>query len=182
MAIATTTAILIGAGLSAAGSAYAAKKQGDAADNATEAQTEAADKALAAEKEMFDLGRSDLAPYRNVGQFSMGQLGHLTGMPPDFGTQAVTDATDGVRRAIPRPQPIDQSQPIQRWPSAEQQPTSITNRAQMATPQAQALRDLGGTQQTASGYVRMRAPDGSTKDISPDQVGFYEARGASRIA
>lgn len=59
MAVATGTAMLIGAGLSAAGAGYAAKKQSDAAKDATRAQTSANDAALAYAKEQDAQRRAD---------------------------------------------------------------------------------------------------------------------------
>jgi len=98
MPVAAFLPAIISAG-SAVGGALINKS---ANDNATKAQSDAADKAVALTQQMYEQDRADMAPYRNIGAYSLGQLGHLTGMPSDFGTQAVAEATQ-PRTAVPRP-------------------------------------------------------------------------------
>jgi hypothetical protein len=151
-----------------------------AANKATDAQTEAADKSLALTEKMYEQDRADYAPYRNIGAYSLSQLGHLTGMPPDFGTQAVEDATQ-PRTAIPRapggvPQPAQSEMSLNPLAGPPDVVGNITR-----SPEFQSLRDLGAKQQSASSFVRMRAPDGEEADVDPREVAMFERAGARRI-
>ncbi|MDX1557109.1 MAG: hypothetical protein R3212_13850, partial [Xanthomonadales bacterium] len=83
MAIGTTAAILGGtmlagsiggAALSASASKKAAKSQQKAAEAASDTSLQAQRESIAAQREMFDLTRSDLAPYRDAGTFALGEL------------------------------------------------------------------------------------------------------------
>ncbi len=162
------------AGGSAIGGALIGKS---ASDNATEAESDAADKAVALTKDMYEQDRADYAPYRNLGAFSVGELGSLVGMPKDFGTQAV-DAATQPRTAVPRPATTPHVSP---W-------TAITDnnpetRPELAPrPEFQSLRDLGAQQQSASSFVRMRAPNGEEEDVDPREVPFFQAQGAMRLS
>jgi hypothetical protein len=60
MAVATGTALAIGAGAGLVGSSMQAR----AARKAADTQAAAADRAMAQEREMYDISREDLAPYR----------------------------------------------------------------------------------------------------------------------
>jgi hypothetical protein len=81
------TAILgsavLGAGASMLGSSNAAEAQQAAAAQSAAAQREAADKSIAAQREMFDIGRADLAPYREGGTTAQNQLMTLLGIGGD---------------------------------------------------------------------------------------------------
>jgi hypothetical protein len=85
------TAILgagvLGAGSSLFGSSKAADAQRDAAAASAAAQREAADKSIAAQREMFDIGRADLAPYRQGGTTAQNQLMTLLGIGGDQNAQ-----------------------------------------------------------------------------------------------
>jgi hypothetical protein len=85
------TAILgagvLGAGSSLFGSSKAADAQRDAAAQSAAAQREAADKSIAAQREMFDIGRADLAPYRQGGTTAQNQLMTLLGIGGDTTAQ-----------------------------------------------------------------------------------------------
>lgn len=150
--------------------------QKSAADNATKAQSDAADKAVALTEKMYNQDRADMAPYRNIGAYSLSQLGHLTGMPPTFGTDAVASATQAANQPATTPQ-------VSRWtaitdnnPATHPAPRTIQLPAELQT-----LRDLGATQQTASSFVRMRAPDGEEADVHPSEVGLFLQHGATRV-
>ena len=111
----------------------------------------------------------------------MGELGHLVGMPKDFGGAAVDTATTAApRTATPRTTPI-------------QEPTSLADRVRSAldakraeaavrAPEMQSLRDLGAQQQTSSSFVRMRAPDGEEADIPSHEVPLFQRAGAMRVS
>jgi hypothetical protein len=74
---------VLGAGSSLIGSSKAADAQQAAAAQSAAAQREAADKSIAAQREMFDIGRADLAPYRQGGTAAQNQLMALLGIGGD---------------------------------------------------------------------------------------------------
>lgn len=63
-----------GAALVAVGTAYGAKKQGDAADDAARARQEGSDAAIGEQRRQFDLTRQDNMPWLQGGQWAVGQL------------------------------------------------------------------------------------------------------------
>lgn len=72
--------VAAGAGAIAAGtSAYAASTQADAAENAANTQAKAADRASEVQRQLYEQSRQDLAPYREVGQRTLGTLQDLAG-------------------------------------------------------------------------------------------------------
>ena len=84
---------VLGAGSSLLGSSKAANAQQAAAAQSAAAQREAADKSIAAQREMFDIGRADLAPYREGGVTAQNQLMQLLGIggdqnAPEYGRYA----------------------------------------------------------------------------------------------
>jgi len=74
---------ILGAGSSLYGSSKAAEAQQAAAAQSAAAQQAAADKSIAAQREMFDIGRADLAPYREGGTTAQNQLMTLLGIGGD---------------------------------------------------------------------------------------------------
>ena len=80
---AVAAATVVGGGLAYMGSQNAANAQKEAAANSAAAQTEMADKSIAAQREMFDIGRADLAPYREGGNTAQNQLMTLFGLGGD---------------------------------------------------------------------------------------------------
>jgi hypothetical protein len=74
---------VLGAGASLFGASNAADAQREAAAASAAAQREAADKSIAAQREMFDIGRADLAPYRQGGTTAQNQLMTLLGIGGD---------------------------------------------------------------------------------------------------
>ena len=74
---------VLGAGSSLIGSSNAADAQREAAAQSAAAQREAADKSIAAQREMFDIGRADLAPYRETGVEAQNQLRSFLGLGGD---------------------------------------------------------------------------------------------------
>jgi len=74
MPVATSTALLVGGSLAAAGaSVYGANK-------AASAQKDAANQASQIQKDQYAQSRADLAPYRDVGSSALGQYQGLLGM------------------------------------------------------------------------------------------------------
>jgi hypothetical protein len=78
---------VLGAGASLFGASNAADAQREAAAQSAAAQREAADKSIAAQREMFDIGRADLAPYREGGTTAQNQLMTLLGIGGDQNAQ-----------------------------------------------------------------------------------------------
>jgi hypothetical protein len=74
---------VLGAGASLFGASNAADAQREAAAASAAAQREAADKSIAAQREMFDIGRADLAPYREGGVAAQNQLRSFLGIGGD---------------------------------------------------------------------------------------------------
>ena len=93
IATAIAGSAIIGAGASLFGSSKAADAQQAAAAQSAAAQREAADKSIAAQREMFDIGRTDLAPSREGGVAAQNQLLALQGIggdttSPEYGKYA----------------------------------------------------------------------------------------------
>jgi hypothetical protein len=83
MAIATATAIAIGAtAASTAGSVYAAKKGASAAKNAADVQGRSADRALDLQRNIYNQQMQMQSPWVGLGQQSAMTLGRLTGVTP----------------------------------------------------------------------------------------------------
>jgi hypothetical protein len=76
MAIATGTALALGAGAGLVG----AGMQADAARSAARTQAAAADRAMAQERAMYEQGRADLAPYRETGYTALRDIEALRPM------------------------------------------------------------------------------------------------------
>jgi hypothetical protein len=70
MAIATGTALALSAGAGLVG----AGMQANAAKSAARTQAAAADRAMQQEREMYDIARGDLAPYRELGYTALGDI------------------------------------------------------------------------------------------------------------
>ncbi len=80
MAIGTAAAIIGGAALSAGASALASGAQSDAAGNAANLASQSAAESVAEQRRQFDLTRSDLAPYRAVGDPALNRLAGIYGL------------------------------------------------------------------------------------------------------
>jgi hypothetical protein len=76
MAVATGTALAIGAGAGLVGSSMQARASRKAADT----QAAAADRSMAQEREMYDISREDLAPHRELGYIALGDIERLMPM------------------------------------------------------------------------------------------------------
>jgi hypothetical protein len=80
VAVAIAGAAAVGAGASIYSSSKAADAQKEGIAASTAAQQAAADKSIAAQREMFDIGRADLAPYREGGVTAQNQILQLLGI------------------------------------------------------------------------------------------------------
>ena len=76
-------ATAIGGGLAYLGSQNAANAQRDAAAQSAATQQAIADQSIAAQKEMYQQGRTDLAPYREGGVTAQNQLMQMLGIGGD---------------------------------------------------------------------------------------------------
>jgi len=173
MAIGTATALLIGAGISAATGVYKAKKAGDTADQAAAIQTESADRALGMQQNLY-------APYTNVGGQAMTTLGSLMGLPtgpagaqsgpmpngmPEDGPRSIGD-NPVIGHAQPRP---DGASPVMERLGDLEPESHRTARSQ--------------TQSSLSTTVRMRSPEGDDyMDVPSELVSSFEAEGAQVVA
>ncbi len=125
------------------------------ANKAAGAQQAATDQSLALQKTMYDTTRADLAPYSSLGAASLGNLRQLTGLPAAApATAAPPMASTGAPTAVGQ-RPAPPNTPI----------------AGTAVPRAQ----------TSSGFVTMQAPDGTTNQVDPAHVGYYQNLGAQIV-
>jgi len=160
---------IIGAGASVGGAAIASHGQSEAA----KLQAAQDDKALALQKEMFDLQRSDTAPYRALGVGAIGNLAYLGGInlpPPDAANPAPsTVVAPGAVDANGKPMAgAGQNQTVPPPPTMAQQ-----------TIGAMPLSQLG---QPNQGLVSMRNPQtGLVHLIPPDQVAAAQQAGGVRV-
>jgi hypothetical protein len=75
---------IAGSGVLGAGaSLFGANAQANAANRSADIQRAAADKSIAAQREMYDIGRADLAPYRETGVEAQNQLRSFLGLGGD---------------------------------------------------------------------------------------------------
>lgn len=73
----------IGAVASIAGSMISSSMQGDAAGDASAAQTEATMAGIGEQRRQFNLNRTDLAPWRLAGTAAVNRIAHLMGLTPE---------------------------------------------------------------------------------------------------
>jgi hypothetical protein len=83
VASAIAASAVVGAGASIYSSSKAADAQKAGIDASAAAQQAAADKSIAAQREMFDIGRADLAPYREGGVTAQNQILQMLGIGGD---------------------------------------------------------------------------------------------------
>ena len=162
---------LIVAGVQAASQVVAAKKASSAAKAAAETQAGAAAAATASAKEA-------LGPYMETGSTSRAMLGSMLGVP----APAAVNTMNGGNVAQPRPVPS-------RIPTMD---TSIGTMASAgrgggtgAPPQAYSSGSSYGTDAAPAGgmaLVKLRAPDGSVRDVPQCDVSGYVARGAVPVS
>lgn len=143
-----------GASIPAGLSAAGAIISGSAVSDAAKKQADATTQALNLQKSMYDTTRSDLAPYSQLGAASLGNLRQLTGLPAAAPAAAPAMASTGAPTA-PGQRPAPPNTPIEGT----------------AVPRAQ----------TASGFVTMQAPDGTTNQVDPAHVDYYTRLGAQIV-
>jgi hypothetical protein len=177
MAVATTTALLIGAGISAGVKAYGAHKQASAANKAADQQVASADQGLALQKDIYGQQVAGMQPYAQFGQQALGSLGSLMGFPaqtvqgpqgmpasslltlpnPPAGRQATPETTTGV--AVPRVGTIG----------------AMTRSTYQPTPQG------GSVAVPRTGLVKVASPQGEIREVPEAIVPQLEAYGGRRV-
>lgn len=143
----------IPAGLAAAGSLVGAGLQSDAVSSAAKAQQDAANKALTLQQTMYNTTRSDLSPYASIGNGALMNLRQLAGIPA-----AASAPASGVPQSIG---------------SFAKTPPAGAPIVGTAVP-----RGTVSPNGTDSGYVTLRAPNGSTKAVPMNEVPHWVSLGA----
>lgn len=176
MPAAVAIPLIVGAASTAA-TVYGAKKSADASKNAARTQTAAGDQALGLQRDMYQQQQANLAPYRALGNGSLGNLGNFqsfAGVPGSFGA--------GVQAQYQRPLSPGFQAPHQQQPQG-QQPTMGQPAVDHAIPRRGMLGMVRGmAQQPASvDMVRMRAPNGEEQHVPSAQVEHYRQLGAQVV-
>ncbi len=125
-------------------------------DKAVQAQVDAANKALDLQSHVYQQQRADLAPYRNAGSASIGELSRLVGLP------AGSDTTTPYfqQQAAAQQATAQQNQQAQ-----NRQPPAAPSQAM---PRSATIAGLAPTDQ--SGMVNMLSPDGRPARVPQSQV------------
>ncbi len=170
---------IIGAGTGLASAAI----QSHAANSASEKQTEASDKSLALQNQIYGNTRADLSPFVGIGTGALGNLRQLAGIPN-----------------APPPTPVPQM-PLQPGSTRDPNtgavvyapgttmaagdpgynPTSGSNVGLPGPNGPIQPRTAANPNGTGSGYVTMKAPDGSINRVPSQHVSFYTQKGAQVI-
>lgn len=134
--------------------------QAHAISSAAAKQQQATEEALALQARMYDTTRSDLMPYNQIGTGALGNLRLLTGLPnpPPASSVPLVPPTAPHAGATPST------------------PGFGSYTGQQAVPRP------GVPGQTAAGSVLMRAPDGTTQQVDPAHVSFYQQKGAQVVS
>lgn len=113
-------------------------------------------------------------PYMNMGGQAANTLSGLMGFTP----------MSASAQGMPTSAPMTTSRPFEHPPTGRAHPRPTME----GPPDAGASSSLAALArpqvQTASSYgrVRMQAPDGTEEDVDPQQVAFFESRGARRLS
>ncbi len=180
---------VIDAGLGVTGSVIAAR----GVNNAVQAQTDAANRALDLQRDIFNTTRGDylenrgytrqqisgLTPYQNLGASTLATLGSMTGHPQ----QPVTPASNPPPMGVPSSTLASVGAPSASGLPNTTGATTLSN-LPAGTPTRtfdNGVSVVSNLPYGVNGLVTMQAPDGSTKQIPPDQVQAYLQRGAQVI-
>ena len=191
---------------------FGAKKQSDASEQATEAQTAAGTQALALQKQIYEQQRADLAPWRTQGSQAMTTLGSLMGLPaaPTGSGRLGENATlADVAAEVNRQSSTGELPPadVSAYPSpgtleysmgGGQPPPGYEWKNNAWAPTASSYQDPSGTMRPYPGgpqstyapsplrtgipLVTMRAPTGETKTIPLSDAAYWKAKGATFVA
>jgi len=155
-------------GLSAAGSIISSGAVRDAAQKQADATTQA----LNLQKSMYDTTRADLSPYSQTGVAALGNLRALTGLPTNIAPTPSNPPPGGIpASAVPGGAPGQMQVGTVQNPGA---PLTTPQGAPVPLQSAQSPVQM----QTNSGYVTMKAPDGTTQQVDAAHVPFYQQKGA----
>lgn len=192
MPIATTTALLLGAGIAGATSLGAAKMASGAAKDAAQTQSDSADKALALQAQIYQQQRADTLPFLNRANAAGDTLSALMGLGGGGGqlAPAQTNLLGGPARGgqmfTPETMPprgssagsmLNPNGPgfVPVPPETSHAPGgNWSGDSTQSTYGSVAHGGFGGT-------VTLRAPDGSVKDVPWDQAQHFIQLGAVRV-
>lgn len=169
MAVATGTALLIAAGISAGTQIYGNYKKSKAEEDALNQGAQAAD-------DVGALAASAYAPYTGYGGAAMTTLGQLSGLTPQ--------ASGGLQGpAIPAEKPVI---------GRARGDNPVTGYAVPRQPDVRErgggwghigdLASVGAANRTRSGFSRVQGPDGSEDDVPDELVPLFEQEGFRRMA
>ena len=197
MAIATSTAIILG--ISAAASAYGAHKKAQAAKEAAKTQVASAGAAKADLQPLYEQSVARLDPYAQLGTQAVGQLRALGGYPappplPPGGSAARPQGpvpwnpADPATAGRPNP-PMNMSDPrvqaLARGGSLADfgAPAGRTQSSYGGSTGTAVPRQGGSFQTTGGGggLVLMQAPDGEQREVPAQMVPQFEQAGARRL-
>ena len=161
---------------------YKAVKGSNAAKDAAQTQAEAGEKALALQEKMYQQTRADLSPWMTSGQranstlsYAMG-LGSVPFQQPGSGGQSTealrVNGTPSARSSV--------GQPIMGY-AVPRGSTAAAGRTASLADVARAVPRGAADTQSASGYVQMRAPDGTVQAVPSQYADHFAARGAVRV-
>lgn len=156
----------------AAASIYTAKKSADASKNAAQTQSDSADKALQLQRDMYQQQQTNLAPYRAMGNGSLGNLANFqsfSGVPGQYGAGVQSQYQHPLSPGFQMPQTLAQPAPQQ------QQGSAALGSGTLADP---IHRLFGSHTAQPGGLVTMKAPTGEISQVPPDQVPHYQQLGA----
>lgn len=178
MSIGTGVGIAIAGAAAAGATAYAAHKAGEAAQG----QQQAANQSLDLQKQIYNETTQRLSPYADLGVGALGNLRQLAGVPnPMTGSGKPTaTAPPGSPSALaPNAYSYNPQTGVSTYNGYNPQTGQITG-----TPPVSYDPRTGQTtvNPTASGYVTMRAPDGSTQQVDPGHVDYYRQKGAQVVS
>lgn len=142
--------------------------QSEGAKSAAKSEVAAGDKSLAIQKDIYERGQAGLSPYMSAGTGAVTNLRGLSGQPLEVvGPAAGTPGSLPPNAAAPSPRMATD--------------TGAVPTGDVAVPRS-TLQNFA-SQQTASGYVTMRSPDGSmTQPVPANLVDHYRQQGATVVS
>lgn len=182
MAVATSTALLIAAGVAAGSSVASSKIQSNAAKDAAEKQQDATNQAFGLQQQVYRNTQQSLAPYSDLGTGALGNLRQLAGVPNPMTGSGSPNAVSAARSAAavaPSSYTYNPASGITTYNGFNPQTGQITGTPPKITIGPGGVPVLSPT--TQSGYVTMRAPDGSMQQVDPQHVDFYRQKGAQVV-
>lgn len=194
MAMATGTALLIGAGISAATQLWGAHKASEASEEAAGQQVQASNEAMNVNRDVYNTQMSGMQPYTNIGNQAVGSLGALMGFTPTAAGGAAAWAppaaqpTGGMAGGPVQPgSGVSTPRPSTSQEGAYAPPpnTSIYNPTSGPPPMGHMAAPGGGTfiQGHPSGQtmVTLRAPTGEVSQVPEAHAQHFIDLGATRI-